>query len=271
MAASTCNHRPYCRAIGAMACDGVERGGGGGPGGADDGAGFAPGREIGADGLFQRVGAQGEVLVVGDVADVVAAEAGEQRRLIHGAVTVGRGVDHQRLRFRLQSAAVQPEIGGALAGAEQGDQSTGGGGVLDHAAPLRGEAGHAAHPIGHHFFDFGERRAGLPGEAEDAEAGGEVIAEDAGEFAVGREVAEEVGMLPVGEAGHDDAVEIGQDGVEGFGRLRGVGGQGSFDFAGRGARHHGALSDGGAVVGDAIDDLVAEAAKLFGSHRRVLI
>src|ERR1035437_8853004 len=39
--------------------EGVERGGGGGPGGADDGAGFAPGREVGADGRFQSVGGGG--------------------------------------------------------------------------------------------------------------------------------------------------------------------------------------------------------------------
>src|ERR1039458_8514620 len=44
-----------------------------------------------------------------------AAEAGQQGRLVHGAVTVVRGVDHQRLSFGLQSAAVQPEIRGALA------------------------------------------------------------------------------------------------------------------------------------------------------------
>ena len=241
MAASTCSQRPYSRAIARHRRDRVERGGGGGPGGADDGAGFAPGREVGADRLFQRVGAQGEVRVVGDVADVVAAEAGEQRRLIHRAVAVRRGVDHQRLRFGLQAAAAQSEIGGALAGAEQRHQRAGGRGVLDHAAPCVGEAGHAAHPVGHDFFDFGQRGAGLPGEAEHAEAGGEVVAEHAGEFAVRREVAEEAGMLPVREAGHDDAVEIGQDGVEGFGRLRRVGGQRGLDLAGRGARHHGAL------------------------------
>ena len=77
-------------------------------------------------------------------------------------------------------------------------------------------------------------------------------------------------MLPVGDAGHDDAIEVGEDGVERFGRLRWVGGEGRFDFAGRGACHDGAGGDGGAVVGNAVDDLVAEAAELFGSHRRVI-
>src|ERR1035438_321052 len=73
-------------------------------------------------------------------------------------------------------------------------------------------------------------------------------------------------MLKVGEAGHDDAVEVGQDGVERLGRLRWVGGEGGFDFAGCRPRHHGPGGYGGPVVGNAVDDLVAEAAELFGSH-----
>src|ERR1039458_6931222 len=77
-------------------------------------------------------------------------------------------------------------------------------------------------------------------------------------------------MLPVGEAGHDDAVEIPQDGVERFGRLRRVGGQRRFYFAGRGPRPYRALGHAGPLVGHAVDDLVAEAAKLFGSHKRLL-
>src|ERR1019366_4886594 len=98
--------------------DGVERGGARSPGGADDGARLAPGREVGTDGLFQGLGTQGEILVVGNVADVLAAETTQQRRLVHGTVAVRRRVNHQRLRFRLQPAAVQPETGGALAGAD---------------------------------------------------------------------------------------------------------------------------------------------------------
>ena len=266
MAASTCSQRPYWRAIRAIAAMGSSAVVAVVPVVPTMAHGLRPAARSARMACFQCVGAKCEVFVVGDVADVIAAEAGQQRRLIHRAVAVRRGVDHQRLRFRLQSAAIQPEIGGALAGAEQRDQGAGGGGVLNHPAPFRGEAGHAAHPIGHHFFDFGERGTGLPGEAEDAESGGEIVAEDAGEFAVGREVAEETGMLPVGEAGHDDSVEIGQDRVEGFGLLRRIGGQGRLDFARRGSRHHGAFGDGGAIVGDAVDDLVAEVAKFFRRH-----
>ena len=58
------------------------------------------------------------MFVVSDVTDVVAAETGKQRRLVHGTVAVRRRVDYQRPRFGLQSAAIQPEIGGALASAQ---------------------------------------------------------------------------------------------------------------------------------------------------------
>ena len=50
-----------------------------------------------------------------------------------------------------------------------------------------------------------------------------------------------------------------------------IGGQRGLDFAGRGARHDGALGDGGAIVGDPVDNLVAEAAELFGGHRISLL
>ena len=76
-------------------------------------------------------------------------------------------------------------------------------------------------------------------------------------------------MLKVREAWHDDAVEIGQDGVERLGRLQWVGGKGGFDFTGRGPSHHRPGCDGGPVVGNAVDDLVAKAAELFGSHRLI--
>ena len=64
-------------------------------------------------------------------------------------------------------------------------------------------------------------------------------------------------MLPVREARHHDAVQIGEDGVEASGRFGRIGGQGRLDFARRGPRHHRVLRDIGAIVGDAIDDLVA--------------
>jgi hypothetical protein len=45
---------------------------------------------------------------VGDHADVLAAEAGEQRRLVDRTVAVGRRVDRERLRFSCRPPRFDP-------------------------------------------------------------------------------------------------------------------------------------------------------------------
>ena len=248
--------------------DRVERGGRRGPGGGDDGARLLAGGDVGLDQAAQLVRPHGESLVVRDMADVVAAEARQQRRLVDRAVRLVRAIDCQRLLFRLQAAAAGAMFCRPLARAQQGDQGVGGRSVLDHAAPGIAEAGHAAQPIGHHLFQLGERRAGLPGEAEGAEAGREIVAQHAGWQAVGGEIGEEAGMLPMRQARHDDALHVGEDGIEALGLKRRLRRQLRLDVAGLHAGHHRQRGDAGAVVRDPVDQLMAEFPELFGRHAR---
>ncbi len=220
-------------------CDGVDGGGCGGAGGGDDGAGEDAGGEVLLDKGFEGLGQHGEELVAGDEAEVFAAEAGEQRGLIDRAVGLGGDVDAERAGLGLEAAAGEGVAGGALAGADERDEGGGGGGVLDDAVPGGGEAGHLADPVEDYVFELGDGGGGLPGEAEDAEAGGEEVAEDAGEQGVRGEVAEEAGVLPEGEAAGDDAVEVGEDVGEGLGLGGGRGGELGGDFAGRAGAHDG--------------------------------
>jgi hypothetical protein len=74
-------------------------------GGRHHGARHKARREVGLDGRGQRLRAHRVRLVVRDVADVGATEAGEQRGLVHRAVTVRGCVDHERRRLGLQTAA----------------------------------------------------------------------------------------------------------------------------------------------------------------------
>ena len=62
--------------------------------------------------------------------------------------------------------------------------------------------------VGRDLLDLGQGRARLPGQAEDAEAGAQVVAEDGRELAVRGEVAEEPRVLPVGEAGQNHLLEV---------------------------------------------------------------
>ena len=71
--------------------DGVERGGSRGAGGGDDGGRAVAGGDVGLDHGGQRIGAHGLMLVAGHEAEIVAAKACEQRRLVDRRVALGRG------------------------------------------------------------------------------------------------------------------------------------------------------------------------------------
>ncbi len=257
IAASTCSHRPCALAISAMAAIGVDRGDAGRADAGDDGRGLRAGVEIGADSRRQRVRPDRVRRVGLDMADIVAAKPRQQRRLVDGAVGVRGTVDDQRRGEPREAAARQRKIARLLARANQRHQRRGRGGVLDHAAEALGQADELAHPVGHDFFEFGQRGRRLPGEAERAKPRAQIIAEHRGEFAVGGEIAEEAGMVEMRQARQDQRVEIGEDRRKRFGagrrRLR----QRRPDRARRDRRHHRPLGDSGAVIGDAVDQFVA--------------
>ncbi|MCY1180594.1 hypothetical protein D9M73_210490 [compost metagenome] len=75
-------------------------------------------------------------------------------------------------------------------------------------------------------------------------------------------------MLPVRQAGDDQLVDVVEDGLEGFALLGGGFGQGGLEVAGFDLGHYRAFTDGLAVVGDQVDQLVAVLAELFGGHAR---
>ena len=131
-----------------------------------------------------------------------------------------------------------------------------------------GQAEQVGEPVQDVLLELGGRRAGHPGHALDAEAGGDQVAEDRGAGGVGREVAEEPGVLPVRRPGQDDPVEVGEDGRDRLALLRGGGRQGGADLAGGDLRAHREGLDPGPVVGDPVDDLVAVLPELLGSHVR---
>ena len=110
-----------------------------------------------------------KLLIHRNHAQVLAAEPGEQRGLLHRAVRLRGHVHHQRPLLALQAAARGGVVGGALARADQRDERRGGGGVLDHARPALGQPEHLPPPVEADFFELGERRTRLPVEPELAE------------------------------------------------------------------------------------------------------
>ena len=112
-----------------------------------------------------------------------------------------------------------------MAGGAEGDECGFAGGAFDDAAAiavlfcgfcavrekLAGQADEFAEPIEDFGFEFAAGGAGEPEHALHAQARGKEFAEDGGVAGVGGEEGEEVGGLPVGEAGEDGRFEIGEN------------------------------------------------------------
>ena len=174
-------------------------------------------------------------------------------------------------RFALQAAARQRIVGRPLAGADQRDECAGRGGVLDHAAPRRRKPEHLPEPVGDDLFDFCQRWARLPGEADHAEAGADDVAEHAREQRVGGEIAEEARMLPKRKARNDEAIEIRDRRAKVLRLVGRRGGQGVADLAWPGFRHHRPVGQAFMIVGEPVDQLDGHSGGILQATRSVLV
>ena len=144
--------------------------------------------------------------------------------------------------------------------------------ALDDAAPGPvgaepvGEAEQLGHPVEHEGLDLGAGRARGPRHAVHPEAGRGQVTQDRRVAGVGGEVGEEAGVLPVGQAGDDDPIEVGEHRVEGLGLGRGVGGELVAHPAGLRRGGDGEPLDPLEVVGDPVDERVALLAEVLGGH-----
>lgn len=246
---------------------GVEGGGAGRAEGRDHGRGPAPGGDIRRhrrlEGIgFHRIGHRIDL----DIAQVVPPETGEQDRLGHRGMRVLGGVDNERSLDALQTARVLREAAGALAGREHGHERPRGGGVLDRAPPGRIETGQLAQPLGHDLLDLGQCRRGQPGDAEGREAAGGDIAEQRGEGGIARKPAKKGRMLGLGDAGHNDLLEIAQHRGEFLRCLRRAARKGLPDLTRTDLGSNGQAGDALAMIGDPVDESVTGGAELLGRH-----
>ena len=86
---------------------------------------------------------------------------------------------------------------------------------------------------------FGGRGARLPAHALDAEAGGDQVGQDRGQRGVRREVGKEPGVVPVGDAGKDGGIELGEEALQGNAMLGWSGSEVAADVARLGRAHDG--------------------------------
>ncbi len=132
-----------------------------------------------------------------------------------------------------------------------------------------GNAGPFAEPAQGHLLQLGGGRRASPEHAVDVQGGGQHLPEDSRLGAGVGEVGHEAGVVPVGDGGHDEAVEIGQDGLHGLACFGAVGRQRVGELAGLDGRKHGIALGVSEIIGDPIDRLIAVAAEFVGSHGRM--
>ena len=260
---------PLAPADGGQLRDGVE---GRGRRGADRGAheeGPAPGGAILGDGGLQRVGPHGERRVVGDDVQVVGADARDAHALLDRRVGLRGRVGDE---IAGHTGGVHRALRRPLPRREDGAEGGLGRRALDDTAPRPvgaepvGQAEQLGHPVEHERLDLGAGRARGPRHAVHPEAGRGQVTQDRRIAGVGGEVGEEAGVLPVGQAGDDDPIEVGEHGVEGLGLGRGVGGELVAHPAGLGRGGDGEPLDPLEVVGDPVDERVALLAEVLGGH-----
>src|SRR5262249_6561755 len=121
-----------------------------------------------------------------------------------------------------------------------------------------------------HLLDLGKRGTRLPIQPEHAKTSRYVVAQHARQFPVRWKVSEEARMLPVRKTREYDSLEVRQNRIETFGSQGRFGGQRRLDRAGLGRRHYGILRNRGAIVGNAVDDLVANLPEFFMCHAEVI-
>jgi len=245
---------------------GVDGRRGGGPHGGHDGAGGEARGAVGGDEPLQRRRVHGVVGVHRHLDQVGSAEAGDHHVLLHRRVGFRGGVDPQALGPGAESVAVDGAARQPLAGGDEGGQRGGGGGVLDGAAERRRQAQHLAEPVHDHLLQLGGRRRGLPIHGVDTQARREQLAQDGRPGVVAREVGEEAGVVPVGDARHHDVAEIGEDPVPVLGPLGRGGGELRPDVARLDAGPHGVAVGVVHVVGHPVHELVAVAAERGTVH-----
>ena len=272
IAASTCSQAPASRQISEIAAVGSNASDDVVPRVAHTKNGVRPAARSAAIAVGERIGSHRVGGVVGDRADRLRPDAGDAQRLLDTRMGVRRGIGDEVRRVAI---GVDGTAGRPPPCREHGDQRRLARRPLDHAAaalarvaPARRQGEELGHPVDDAQFELGARRRRHPAHPVDTEARRQQLAEDRRVRGVGREVGEEVRVLPVHQPRHHDAIDVGEHVGEGFGIRRRVFGQLGQDVAGFDVGCDRTALDGVEVVGHPVDQPVTCQAELLRRHRR---
>ncbi len=232
----------------------IDGAGVGGAGVGNDAEGAAALCAVGGDFPFQRVKRQPEILVRGDFTDLCGREAENTERAVDR---------HMRL-----IGIVNDGIGDLIAetsvarGGERGEVGDGATADKQAAGGLR-QTAELAQPIHGDQLDLSRARTGEPVAGENIEAARKRISHDGHKVAGTGHEREEARVIAVQHGSEDDLVELAHQGA-GIAGLNGNGLAESRLEGGPAAHASGGLSgEGGKVLDEGVDDLVAERAHFF--------
>ena len=132
------------------------------------------------------------------------------------------------------------------------------------------QADQLTQPLQRHLFELGRSRGRSPEHRLLVERGRQELREHAGTAPGDGEIRKETGMIPVSDAGQDDAFEVREDGVEGLGLFGSGAGKGSAQVARLDARENRIAFGRREVVGDPVGDpvgLLAEGLRIHVAQR----
>jgi hypothetical protein len=258
---------PFLRAQVGDRRHGVDRRGRCGANGGNDGHRDHASRAVVGDRLGQSIDLNREVPVRGNPANGLLAQTQQDHRLVDRRVRVLRAVETKLREIAPAAHSSRADVGrDVLARGRQRVQRRHRRGVVDHALERRRQAHQIAQPAERDFLELGRRRRGTPQHRLLVEPRAQHLGEDAGAAGAGVEVSKETRMVPVRQAGDDDALEVREDVVERFAMLRRARGQRASHVARRHARQDRIAFGLGEVIGEPVDDAVAFAAEGLRIH-----
>ena len=200
-----------------------------------------------------------------NAAEVVFTDPGDPDGAVDGCMDFARAIDAQR--FLAGEAGFVAVPGKRLfTHGQHGGERRRGSRILDHASEAFRQADRLAQPVEHHRFHLGRGGRGLPQHALRRYGGDEIFRQNRCGRGVCREIGEKARMLPVGDTGHHDGFEIGEDRVHRFGGVGRRGRQSGGDLAGFCLRAHGAVPQA-LMIGDRpVGDLAAPFCEIAPAH-----
>ena len=161
----------------------------------------------------ERGGAQAEPVVGVDAPEPALSQSQRHHRLVDRRVGMLGAVDPQPREVRAAREAALADLGHRLPGRGEGVQGRDGGGVVDDPLERVRQPEQAPEPAQGHLFELGHRRGGAPQHPLSIERRAQELGEHAGAAGADREVREEPGMVPVGQAGDDQPFDVVPDGA----------------------------------------------------------